>query len=264
MAVSTAAAFCFAVIIVLGAPAAFDGGNAGGELKAPGGGVAADAGGSELKATTAAAGGSSAAGEPQLTPPRSAGGSSAGGELMTPAGSARGSAVELMPPGSASAFLRQQLSLADLGSNCSTDCLWCLSENIGSCLVHAIMCPDPLVVVQCFVGKFLIIEDCFGGAGGKEGQLTTTGSAASDDLVQGGSAGAARATTATRTAQLSALLRIELAIPGVGIKCSDECIECLTDSIGSCIIDAVVCFNPLELAVCFAVKSKIIVECFRT
>lgn len=228
----------------------------------------------ELMLTPLGSAGGSAGGE--LTPRRSPGGSSAGGEL-TPPRSGGGTASEFMPAGSAggsattttagvSALLRDELSLVDLGSNCSSDCLWCLASNIGSCLVHLFVCPDPLVVVQCFAGKFIFIVNCIGtgGSGSGEGQLTTTGSAGAtaSQLVPAGSAGGGSA--ATRTAHLSALLRNEFAAADVGIKCSADCIQCLAASILPCIVDGLLCYDPLELAVCFAGNLKIIVECFGT
>ncbi|RCV19746.1 LOW QUALITY PROTEIN: hypothetical protein SETIT_4G000200v2 [Setaria italica] len=165
----------------------------------------------DLMLTPLGSAGGSAGGE--LTPPRSPRGSSAGGELTPPRSGGGTAASEFMPAGSAG------------GSATTTTAgvsavVWCLASNIGSCLVHLFVCPDdPLVIVKCFVGKFIFIEECLGtgGSASGEGQLTTTGSAI-----------------------------------------------CLTAIIGPCIVDAAICLDPLELALCLGDKLKIILECFGT
>ncbi|OQU81665.1 LOW QUALITY PROTEIN: hypothetical protein SORBI_3006G099001 [Sorghum bicolor] len=212
---------------------------------------------------------------------------SAGGLTATLPGSvaAGGSASEIMPAGSAGAattagispLLRKKLTLLldqlDFGRNCSSlDCIGCLLETIGSCLAHGLTCVHPGTMVECFVGKFIIIEHCFGtgermtlgsaGGAGAEGELmprpgSTGGGAGELTTPAGGS-------STTRTAGVSALLRQELALADLGSNCSDNCKHCLLDNILSCSFDAATCVDPWEFIRCLVENFFALKECFGT
>ncbi|RCV32449.1 hypothetical protein SETIT_7G003800v2 [Setaria italica] len=207
------------------------------------------------------------AGGSELTPPGPAG-DIAGGKTTTP-GSGGGSGNELTPGsagGSATTtagvatLLQQELSLLDLGSNCSVDCMRCIFFTIVPCFADGIICLDPLVVAMCFIENIDLVENCFGtgeGSASGERKLTTPGSAGgpASELMPG--LAGASATTALPRQELGLL-------DDIGRNCSNDCKDCLLNSIGSCAIGGIICGTPWGVFTCLIQRFSIIVGCFGT
>ncbi|CAL4999631.1 unnamed protein product [Urochloa decumbens] len=241
------------------------------------GGIAGSEG--ELSTPVPAGGGS---GGEVMPPLGSAGGSVAGGEreLTTTPGSAGGSGGEVIPPGPAggSATTTAGISASplqefgfdlDLGGNCSLGCWTCLLEIVSSCLADGLTCEDPLAMAYCYVAKSAIMEDCFDDDDTGSSKLTaSSGSAGGNKLMttpSGSEGGNAIATTTTTSAGVSALLRQESPhqLVLIGRDCDADCENCLFDGIWSCVVDGVICGNPLGLLKCFVEKGLTIEECFK-
>ncbi|CAL5013330.1 unnamed protein product [Urochloa decumbens] len=268
---ASTAVVLFVLIVTMGSA----GGIAGGEGSAGGGS------GGEVMPPLGPAGGSVAGGERELmTTPGSAGGGS-GGEVMPPprpaggsvaggggSGGGRGSATTTA---GISASLLQEFGFdLDLGGNCSLSCWTCLLEIVSSCLADGLTCEDPLAMAYCYVGKSAIMEDCFDDDDTGSKLTTSSGSAGGNKLMTstpaGSAGGNAIATTTTTPAGVSALLR-QAELPHqlvlIGRDCDADCENCLFDGIWSCVVDGVICGNPLGLLKCFVEKGLTIEECFK-